>query len=99
MMHVLKYQFTLSLNEFWLPADAAILHVGEQNGQVMLWALVDSKAKNVSRKFAIVPTGREFDNTGMTFIGTSQGESGEVWHIFELMKSTVSTSCGGCDDN
>lgn len=65
-----------------LPIDCRILHVGEQGGNIRLWAAVDPDRRCSRRKFNILPTGGRIPGNS-TFIGTVQMEDGLVWHIFE----------------
>jgi hypothetical protein len=66
-----------------MPAGAKILHVGEQNDELFIWAKVDSENSNYSYFVAIVPTGDGLSIPSFLkhFI-TVQMKSGMVWHIF-----------------
>lgn len=65
-----------------MPAGAMVLHVGIQEGEIMLWAAVDPDRPTVGRNFAIVGTGQpcptpaEAEYHGTVFDGPF------VWHIF-----------------
>ncbi len=67
-----------------MPLGAKILHVGEQNGQITVWADVDPHAGLVLRKIRIVLTGDRVPNgcgvehhIGTVFI------DGYIYHIFD----------------
>jgi hypothetical protein len=76
-----------------MPAGAEVLNVDHQNGQVVLWAMVDPEARTHQRKFDIVGTGLAVDDLFMEdreYIGTAQippnnpmAFSALVLHVFE----------------
>lgn len=67
-----------------MPNDAQILSVGEQDGELMLWARVDTANEKEARKIEIYGDGaRALDEHELSFIGTVQMSAGLVWHIFE----------------
>jgi hypothetical protein len=61
---------------------ARVLSVQLQDGKPMLWALVDTSQPERTFAFRSVPTGLEFDPTGLTFAGTFQPLPGLVFHLF-----------------
>lgn len=66
-----------------LPVNAKIVHVGEQNGVIHIWAQVEQlPRREVRRKFLRVPTGG-IVTPNAEHIGTVQMESGLVWHVYE----------------
>ena len=69
MKNIYKYPVE---DEVELPVDAEILSVQTQNGQPVFWAIVDSEAKTIKRRFAVVGTGHELEHDGAKFIGTFQ---------------------------
>lgn len=71
-----------------MPQGAQILSVQRQFGNLMLWALVDSKAPSESREIIIAATGAPFPNVGIArHIGTVQMLDGAlIWHVFEKAK-------------
>lgn len=84
MRRVFKYPlpvqdaFTLSL-----PAGAQLLSVQAQRDELMLWALVDDRAKLEVRHFMIRGTGHDAEACG-TYVGTFQLAAGAfVGHLFE----------------
>lgn len=83
-MKVFKYPLIIA-NSQWLtlPSGSQILSVGEQVGQLVLWAMVDPENTNEPRKILVRGTGQPFDGTEGRFIDTVQAANGLVWHIFE----------------
>lgn len=70
--------------ETMLPVGAEILSVGEQDGQIVLWAIVDSTVSQfVGRRIYTVPTGTHNIPENGNFLGTVQMKSGLVFHFFE----------------
>lgn len=86
------YKYLLPITDLQgvdLPKGAKILHVGEQEGGISLWAQVDTEAEKENRVFKIVGTGHPIAAgdrpQGLTFIGTViQRSAPLVWHIFEV---------------
>lgn len=81
-MKIYKYPLAITNAQLmYLPEDHKILSVQVQDGQVMMWALVDDERYS-DTKYLIefFGTGHEVDTEG-TFIGTVQ-LSGFVWHVF-----------------
>ena len=69
-----------------MPESAQVLHVGQQNGVLTIWASVDPEARMVRRKFRIVGPGHDHD-VGYGYYGTVFIDT-FVWHVF----------AGGIDD-
>ena len=67
-----------------LPLGAQLLAFQNQNGQPVLWALVDPETVKETRHFAIRGTGRPMNDWRITdtYIGTIQTPP-FVWHLFE----------------
>lgn len=63
-----------------------VIHVAEQDGQVMLWADVTVRA-NVedipTRTFVILATGATVEQN-LTPVGTVLMRNGLVWHVYEV---------------
>lgn len=72
---------TTALN---LPAGAEILHVGEQEGGVNIWALLDPSHPDEERVFQIWGTGWQITVEPGQHVGTVQMRDGLVWHVFEV---------------
>tara|TARA_E500000305_G_C4024239_1_gene240797 strand:+ start:1832 stop:2056 length:225 start_codon:yes stop_codon:yes gene_type:complete len=71
------------MNTVEMPSAATILSVGEQAGDLVLWAHVDTSIDASERTIEVHPTGGRqcLDPSG--YIGTVQMRSGLVWHVFE----------------
>lgn len=69
------------------PITHRILSVGEQDGDIMLWALVDPNGPAKTKQLTVLGTGwhGHFMDGIMEkrFIGTVQMQNGLVWHVFE----------------
>lgn len=62
-----------------IPANARIVHVGQQGGIVTLWANVRRTDVPTNIRFRVVPTGESFDGW---YYGTVQMPlTGMVWHV------------------
>jgi hypothetical protein len=93
MMTIHKFQIFISgevLVE--MPAGSRLLCVGEQDGKLCIWALVNTKLRIVQHKFRIYGTGEEidtaiFENEDSRYIGTVQMKNGLVWHVFDCIDS------------
>lgn len=71
-----------------MPRNAKVLNLQVQNGQLVLWALIDPTVTQVfePRRFLCVGTGLLFNAVNQTYVGTCQhGEY--VWHVFEAKKA------------
>lgn len=77
------YKYALSPDgRIVLPIDAKILSIQSQNGEPVLWALVDPSNNNVLRKLRVYGTGHTCGSLAEKFIATVQlGEL--VFHFFE----------------
>lgn len=74
-----------------MPTGARVLSVGEQHGQLCLWAMVEPhKGLDESRVFAIFGTGEAFPTFEGHFIGTTQMLDGAVLHLFEVTEQLAS---------
>jgi hypothetical protein len=77
---------TTDLQTVRMPSGAVVLTVEAQDARPCLWALVDSEAPKVNRRFAIYGTGHPFG--GGDYIGTYQLVGGAlVFHVFELTEA------------
>lgn len=65
-----------------MPEGAKILSVGNQRGNLCLWAMVDPTNPGVFRIFEMIGTGYPLSDVGLQFIGTVVIEP-FVWHVFE----------------
>ncbi len=67
-----------------MPVGAKPLSVHAQNGNICLWAEVDTDAEKESRKFVIVGTGHPVPVEAGVFIGSALLNDGAlVFHVFE----------------
>lgn len=72
-----------------MPIGAKPLHVGEQFGSLVLWALCDDQADQEPRLFEIVGTGHPLPDYPLDFIGTALLMGGTlVLHVFERSEIT-----------
>lgn len=91
---IYKYEVLGGAGYTMLPKSAVILHVGEQDGLIFLWAEVDDSdiTPTVEHSIGIVPTGvrmHQTQNRTYKFLGTVQMKSGLVFHIYDaLLPST-----------
>ena len=86
-MKIFKYlleQDPTQLQLVKMPANATILHVGEQFGDLYVWALVNPDATQVDYKFFVLGTGVDIGHLEMVcnFQNSVQMSNGLVWHIF-----------------
>jgi hypothetical protein len=66
-----------------MPEGAIILHVGEQQGQLCLWALIVPDAPKVDRHIIIRGTGRDLPHDVGPYIGSVLMHGGSlVLHVF-----------------
>lgn len=85
MKAIYKYRLQPATTSFVsMPAGARLLHVGDQFGDLLVWALVDGSAPWEAREFRVLGTGHPADNLdGFSHLGTVQQNGGMlVWHIF-----------------
>lgn len=80
------WKFHLPLDDhvrITMPTGARVLHVGEQGGEMKLWALVDPDAEPEGRHFYIVGTGNPAAHIiNRKHVGTALVPP-FVWHVFE----------------
>lgn len=83
---VYKYPLRTGSNIFSAPAGAVPLHVENQGNVPTLWMLCDPCAIPQTRCFTAVLTGCEFDDAGMSYVGTILLQQGSfVVHVFEAL--------------
>lgn len=81
------WKFSLELTDeqdVVAPEGGKLLSVQEQNGQLYLWALVDSDAEKIPYRISIVGTGHNaIAVESKRYVGTVQTAGGTlVWHVF-----------------
>lgn len=85
-MEIWKFELRLIGSQMIpIPADAEILSVAVQRGNICVWALVDPDRPALIRKIEVIGTGHPME-TGVSrkFIGTVIAEP-FVWHVFEIL--------------
>lgn len=89
-MKIFKYQLEALDNEVAMPIDSVILSVGEQNGEVVMWAMVNEASTAGIRKITVVGTGWGLKNsmTRRHYLGTVQ-VGAYVWHVFDTTAESV----------
>lgn len=80
-----KYELEIAdMQTFFMPEDAQILSVQYQDGQLCMWALVDSYASKEEVRISVVGTGYIFKHGDRdVYIGTVQ-DGKHVRHVFKL---------------
>ena len=93
MKTVYKYSLRVTDSQvITLPKGSKILSVGEQHGNIRLWALVDTTEPEAEQHTIIVHgTGHNANDVeGATFIGTVFLADGSlVFHVFEKQEGGV----------
>lgn len=75
-----RAEFTLEMPE----GRFELLSVQMQNGEPVMWAIVNPTQRKTLHKFRVVPTGEEFERTDLhRYLGTFQPVNGLVFHLFE----------------
>jgi hypothetical protein len=89
MLQVYKYRLpqVIGVTELLMPKDADVISTELQDGELVLWALVDKAKENETRFFRTILTGEEVPRKDVIrFIGTVLAYNGKyVQHIFESM--------------
>lgn len=84
MRTIWKYELRITdVQSVDLPGGSTPLSVGEQNGRLVLWAVVEPEARRWPYSIRIVGTGNPFPDANECYlIGTVQMSNGLVWHVF-----------------
>lgn len=82
------WKFLVDLNDevdVKMPRGARLLHVGEQCGEIFLWAMMDPNTEFVVRRIAVRGTGHPCDESlfDAPHIGTVFTQSNLVFHLFD----------------
>jgi hypothetical protein len=89
MLQVYKYRLpqVTGVTEVLMPKDADVISTELQDGELVLWALVDVAKENEIRFFRTILTGEEVPRKDVIrFIGTVLSHNGKyVQHVFESM--------------
>jgi len=70
-----------------MPVHAKILHVGEQDQRIYLWAEVDPQYETEIRMFTVAGTGFHIEDH-LVHVGTVQ-IGAFVWHVYEHKTNTA----------
>ena len=72
MIPTIIYKYPLGGPSPTIPRHSHVLHIGLQGGQPFAWceSLTDQLDNTEPSSVVLVPTGQEFDPTGLTFMGT-----------------------------
>lgn len=90
--HGLKtvFKYSLSLDdiiEVEVPIGSQLLHVGLQDGRLMLWALVDTAANPCIKRVRCAGTGHKIVEDDLRFIDTVHMVGGRlIFHFFEVLE-------------
>jgi len=86
MKTIYKYPLRIQGHQILeLPKDQAqILHVGEQNGSITVWAIINTEQEEMeSHNVWIYGTGHDIEDAEkLKHLGTVQMRDGLVWHVF-----------------
>lgn len=89
------WKYTLGVEEHQylnMPCDAQVVHVGEQHGDLCIWALVDTEQPKEDRFFHVFGTGHpmtmdatsRFAGKEYQYLGTGMLQGGSlVLHVFK----------------
>lgn len=85
-MTIWKYAISMTETQvIQMPAGAQILHVGQQQRNLCLWAMVDPQFPCEDRTIEIVGTGNPMASRRRKYLGTAWIDP-FVWHVFELLE-------------
>lgn len=82
-----KYELKITDNQPILMHEGSeILSVGDQNGKLCLWVMIDKEKPICEKYFCLVGTGQSFsvECPPKRFVGTVI-MSRFVWHVFEVI--------------
>jgi len=84
MKTIYKYTLVLGSTNLKMPIGAKILTAQKQDGQLRLWALIDTETEQPmeTRHFMVYGTGDVLPKNPGTYLSTLQDGS-YVWHVFE----------------
>ena len=84
---VVIWKFTIGPGEepIRMPEGSRILAVGQQQGDVVVWAACDPHALPEWRHLTIEGTGGGFGRAARIYHGTVQMPNGLVWHVVEAV--------------
>jgi hypothetical protein len=84
---IFKYELhSTGLVRIQMHEGANVLSVQNQNGTLVLWAVVDITAPKVEYEFYVAMTGALLPNEKLLYHGTAQSQHGSfVLHVFEIL--------------
>lgn len=83
-MKIWKFELTKERTQLVkMPEKSEIMDIQMQNGNLVMWALVEPESKNIDVKINMYGTGWEINNntTKDEYLATVQ-DGGFVWHFF-----------------
>lgn len=91
---IYKYVLDKSVTVIDLAPQDAVLSVGMQDDQIVVWAIRNLEHAPTGRMFASINTGQAAPEPGTyrDFHGTVTSSNGIVWHIFELYEDLAQKS-------
>lgn len=89
MKTIYKYELDLNAEEqrIWLPKGAKLLSVGNQTGNLVLWAEINTAKPDTVALIKIFGTGQpDIETQGLEFLGTVQMYGGSlVLHVYGII--------------
>ncbi len=82
---IFKYELIQNSGKILVLYGSKILHVGEQNKKLFIWAEHNTLQKAwTNLSYRLISTGQsfDFDINGWYFFKTVQPSNGLVWHLF-----------------
>lgn len=83
MRTVYKYELAIGLTRMNIPWGAEILSVGEVEGALYLWAMVDTTHATAKRRIGFFATGVSLPEEPLFPLGSVVDRRNYVWHVFE----------------
>lgn len=79
----MKTVYKYPVGELQLPKDAKVLTAGQQNGDMFIWAEIDTDQILEHRTFQVFGTGHPIPKESCYIATTFDGPF--VWHIYEVV--------------
>lgn len=85
MKHIRKYVMAFAMEDFQIPKERSLLHVGKntQDERPAIWFEIKTESENEKVTFEIFPTGTN-PTEKHSFVGTAICGS-YVWHIYKVL--------------
>ncbi len=91
-MRMKKFSLSLGENQFMCPENSSLVHVGEVNGEVVVWAWMpnsdDDSDERIRHTVRVYEDGPGSVSTSR-YIGTVIRSNGQVWHMFEGLRANA----------